>query len=603
MLLVLEFSIYIILISFWLYSLLDKFFLCTNQGGKIGKYIKKYNLTNIASNFEQTKKISILNFFLSPNGSKYFFKSIFATIAILAIKLAFTYNFLFSKVYIISIFQKRIDLANIFDESFIIFKILYYLSSYVVYLVFILKLIYYKNSSKKEIEREESLSKDTLIIGSYNDKKLGIYKQGLYQNILITGSIGSGKTSTAITTIFRYFVKNNICGLVLDVKGNYVDTVKKVMKSLNSNLKLNIVALNNGIYNPIDIPHISAFELASRIKKCLEILSEKNSSDSYWLDKAASYIKDFIVLIRTYNDYVSFLEIHKLCIDNEYLNNKIEEVKNIVMLGKLSENKVFEINNSITNIKNEYMMLDTRTKNIIRSEITRMTDVFVSDYNVCQRFCSKNEKNQDFFNSITVLSINIGENPKISKILATYLKLNFESEVLRASNKEDKFLLCDEYQEFCNEDDAHFFSLSREYKCINVVAMQSYSSLKNTLNNEAASNVIIQNFVNKIWFRNDDVYTIGEIVKQLGKEEKRRTNISVSENSQESKYNIFSKNFKNNKSGITESYNISENLEERIDSSYFSSYLKTFEAVCILSDGLNSKLYKKVRLDMWKEGE
>lgn len=357
----------------------------------------------------------------------------------------------------------------------------------------------------------------------------------------------------------------------------------------------------SGNYNPIDIPYISAYELSNRIKKCLENLSENNNSDSYWLDKASSYIKDFIVLIRTYNDFVSFLEIHKLCIDMDYLNSKIDEVINIVISSKLDSAKIFEINNSISNLKNEYMALDSRTQNIIRSEITRMTDVFVSDYNLCSRFCIKNTNNQDFFNSITVLSINIGENPKLSKILATYIKLNFQSEVLGCKESNDKFMLCDEYQEFCNEEDAHFFSLSREYRCINVVAMQSYSSLRNALNSDNASNVIIQNFVNKIWLRNDDVYTIEEIIKQLGREEKKKANLSLSENSQESKYNIFTNNFRNNRSGITESYTISENLEQVLDNSYFSIYLKTFEAVCFLSTGMDSKLYKKVKLKMVKE--
>ena len=53
--------------------------------------------------------------------------------------------------------------------------------------------------------------------------------------------------------------------------------------------------------------------------------------------------------------------------------------------------------------------------------------------------------------------------------------------------------------------DGDFFSLSREAKCINIVSTQSYSSLKNTLKDDASVKVIIQNLVNKIWFRTDDI--------------------------------------------------------------------------------------------------
>ncbi|MBR1883758.1 MAG: TraM recognition domain-containing protein [Clostridia bacterium] len=273
-----------------------------------------------------------------------------------------------------------------------------------------------------------------------------------------------------------------------------------------------------------------------------------------------------------------------------------------MMMGNYSQERLFDVTNSISNLKNEYMTLDERTKNIIRSEITRMTDIFVSDYEVCNNFCMKNE-DKSFFTGLTVISMNIGENPKLAKVVATYAKLNFQSEVLRSNSLKDKFMLCDEYQEFCNEEDAHFFSLSREYKCINVVAMQSYSSLKNSLGKEDSAKVIIQNFVNKVWLRNDDVYTVEEITKQLGKEMRQKTNISLSESAQDSKYNLFTKTFKNMKSGITESYTITENLEQLLDTSYFTSRLKTFEAVCLLSDGLNYDVYTKVKLKMWKEGK
>lgn len=245
MLLILEFSINLILISFWLYSLLDRFFLCTSQGGKIDKYIKKYNLKNITSNFGKgSKKENIFIYFLSPNGSKYFINSIFATLAILAIKMAFTYKFLFSKFYLVNFFGKKVDLATIFSERFIIFKIIYYLSCYIIYLVLLLNFVHRKFSNKKNEESNKNIDKDSLIIGTESEVDVSINKRGLYQNILITGSIGSGKTSTIITTVFNYFAKNNIPGLVLDVKGNYIHTVKKIMKKLNSKLNLNIISVD-----------------------------------------------------------------------------------------------------------------------------------------------------------------------------------------------------------------------------------------------------------------------------------------------------------------------------------------------------------------------
>ena len=56
----------------------------------------------------------------------------------------------------------------------------------------------------------------------------------LYQNILITGTIGSGKTSSAMYPFTRQLIKynyedsqNKLGMLILDVKGNYYSQVKK----------------------------------------------------------------------------------------------------------------------------------------------------------------------------------------------------------------------------------------------------------------------------------------------------------------------------------------------------------------------------------------
>ena len=65
---------------------------------------------------------------------------------------------------------------------------------------------------------------------------------------------------------------------------------------------------------------------------------------------------------------------------------------------------MFEINNAIVNIKNEYLNLDSRTFGIIRAEITRMTSIFVSNLKNINKYCT-NSQNIDFLsNKIYVLS-------------------------------------------------------------------------------------------------------------------------------------------------------------------------------------------------------
>ena len=122
--------------------------------------------------------------------------------------------------------------------------------------------------------------------------------------------------------------------------------------------------------------------------------------------------------------------------------------------------------------------------------------------------------------------MNLAEFKNLSKIIATYLKLDFQSEILSqlSSNKKinPTIFMCDEYHEYANTSDADFFAQSRESKCISIVATQRYSSLLNSLKDEASVKVIIQNLVNKLWLRTDDIFTIESAQKQIGREDKTK---------------------------------------------------------------------------------
>ena len=149
----------------------------------------------------------------------------------------------------------------------------------------------------------------------------------------------------------------------------------------------------------------------------------------------------------------------------------------------------------------EFHSLDSRTSAILKSEITRITNIFVSDYNISQTFCAPlDELNFKGFSSmlncgkIVILNMNIAEYKNLSKLISAYLKLDFQSEVMYNLSKNKAkpcAFICDEYAEYVTKTDADFFSLSREAKCINIVSTQSYSSLKNTLKDEKDIDLII----------------------------------------------------------------------------------------------------------------
>ena len=69
-------------------------------------------------------------------------------------------------------------------------------------------------------------------------------------------------------------------GLVIDVKGNYIENVKEIASRQNILDKIVEISLESKHgYNPLS-SKISSFEMASRLKQVLMVLSNKNNSDS-----------------------------------------------------------------------------------------------------------------------------------------------------------------------------------------------------------------------------------------------------------------------------------------------------------------------------------
>ena len=319
-------------------------------------------------------------------------------------------------------------------------------------------------------------------------------------------------------------------------------------------------------------------------------LFSPNNSESYWLDKVQEVLTEAIKFCRLYNDgYVTFVELHKLVTVQDYFLEKLVIIKEKFTMGVLSKKDCYDAYSSIGFFQKEFFSLDTRTLSIIQSEITRITNCFISDYDVLNTFCPKKD-DINFYGfydliqngKIVVLNMNISQYQNLAKIIATYLKLDFQTEVLnRLSSKipiseRSVAFICDEFHEYCTTTDADFFAQSREAKCINIVATQSYSSLLHTLKDES--------------------YTITDIQKQIGKEDKIKVAKSISENAPKASFHHITNSFVSHETGLTESINESVQSDFIYDSHFFTQELETFSCLSFLSDGY--KILKPMKLKL-----
>ena len=528
---------------------------------------------------------------------------------------------LFAKSLIFPYAINPFDIISLYPKTWNIIRITFIIStSYTFILIFISTVTHLKKNHILKFHKNQKIfplntNEISLKIGISNDENIYISEKGLFQNILITGTIGTGKTSSAMYPFTKQLIsykadsQNQKLGmLILDVKGNYLKTITEFIKDSSRLDDLIIIDLKHDLkYNPLDKPHLSSTVLANRLKTILTLFNTQNG-ESYWLDKAEQILSEAIKFCRLYNNnYVTFIELHKLITSNNYYLEKLSIIKDNFRNNLYTENQAYDLLTSIEFFEKELFSLDSRTLSILRSEITRITGVFISDYTISKTFCpKKHEINFYGFKEtlekgkIIVLNMNIAEYKNLSKIIAAYLKVDFQTEVLSqlaSSNKiRPSAFISDEYQEYITSTDADFFAQSREAKCINIVATQSYSSLLNTLKDESSLKVIIQNLINKLWFRTDDFFTIDSAQKQIGREEKEKFSTTIAENAKETNYNFITNKLKSSNTNISESYNKYTQTDFIYDTNYFSRELKTFEAISFISDGIQILPPKKINL-------
>ena len=217
-------------------------------------------------------------------------------------------------------------------------------SNFIIFNSIFSKIFVKKNNNKINIQNNTDELNLCIGLDSLNNL-VKIPEKSLYQNILVTGTIGTGKTSSAMYPFTKQLIeyKSNIAEeklgmLILDVKGNYFSKVSEYALNCKRQNDLIIIDLSGTIkYNPLDKPHLKAQVLADRLKTILLLFSPNNSED-FWLDKVQQILTEAIKLCRLYNyNYVTFEELHNLIFFKDYYLEKVEILKNLFVNNKFSK--------------------------------------------------------------------------------------------------------------------------------------------------------------------------------------------------------------------------------------------------------------------------
>ena len=198
------------------------------------------------------------------------------------------------------------------------------------------------------------------------------------------------------------------------------------------------------------------------------------------------------------------------------------------------------------------------------------------------------------------LNFPVALNPGLAKAIGTMMKQDYQRAVLLRIPKMDEnsqqyfrptVFLCDEYQNFATvgsndpNGDERFLSLSRQPKCIPIIATQSVNSIREALPGNGFK-TLLQAFRTKIFLATSDPDTARYASDLCGKAEKTRINYSFSESSNDAHIGVLSGRATANRSSVSASKTYQRQKDVLFDDKAFYE-LKNAQSITVTYDGHN----------------
>jgi hypothetical protein len=198
------------------------------------------------------------------------------------------------------------------------------------------------------------------------------------------------------------------------------------------------------------------------------------------------------------------------------------------------------------------------------------------------------------------LNFPVALNPALAKTIGTMMKIDYQRAMLLRIPRMDaeperhyraSVFICDEYQNFATvggdnpTGDDRFLSLSRQPRCIPIVATQSVASLKDALPNEGVK-TLLQAFRSKVFLTTSDPETARYASELCGKEDRTRIGYTVSETSTNANVGWLSGRTSASKGSVAAVKQYQKQKEPLFEEKVFFD-LKNAQAVVVAFDGVS----------------
>ncbi len=439
-------------------------------------------------------------------------------------------------------------------------------------------------------------------------------QRALNGNILVTGSIGSGKTQGTILPYFDQILANfrpEPAVLAIDPKGTFVEKALKIVEERGlSDRVLHLRLGGNVTFNPIfeknSLKNSRFLSIAQMIRAAAANFdSQSGRSDAFWENSSYNLIKSSLIYCAAVLDYYTLKDLYGVMVraGEDELCQTLEEVGKDEKFG---EEESANINFALEYFAREYAQLETKVRTSILATATSFLNQF-QEYQANRLFCPKEadltlHSMRDAIDQGMILLFDV-RNTALARSMGTFVKLHYEQALLNrladstASKERAGLLLVDEYQDIVTVGsggalgDGAFLAKGREGNTITIAATQSLTSLENAVGREKAARELIQNFRTRVVCHSSDPATIRNFQELVGQVDRSKRSHSISEQAHHTKRNLVLGGFEAKDANISESISHTEQKEYVVTTGDFSR-LNSFEAFSLVYDGVGTTFRK-----------
>jgi TraM recognition site of TraD and TraG len=361
-----------------------------------------------------------------------------------------------------------------------------------------------------------------------NGPIVSIDGKGLFQSYLIFGGPGAGKThlfKRLLSQALSICAPQRVGGLILDPKGLLVDTVRELVENIGRTQDLSVVDGWNLDRGPnVNLLGYSALEPRDLGRLVADVaLSEAGDLPDGWQVHVNDLIESAVVLIHAQQGMVT-----PAVLARDLLTRNDQGVAPIAeRADRLFDDTREDVVDAVRRIQDYYTNTEPGQRRFVRQIIQRslgeMKDskwAGISDSSAIANIYEETIRD----GKILLLSVGQGS-PAFQRSLCTLVKALFQQAVLAHGSEtlrrtpdrkpNPTLLACDEYAQVATESasglvsDSRFFSLSREYRCMSLLALQSVATGKSRFPGYLRDRweAILGNVGAKIFMRLNDVET------------------------------------------------------------------------------------------------